>query len=206
MELQLMQHMEELPEAVRNEIHVCGEQIRRIVNIAENLKQCSRIPAKKLSKNALSHTVDRVLSLYGPQFKLEEVQMDVRHELEMPDFLFDREMIEQVILNLISNAVYAMEDVNEKVLRIETCWDKGESGGNARVMIADNGGGIRDEDLPKVFEPFFTTKDCGEGTGLGLSISYGIIHDHGGIIWAENNEWGGASFFFEIPVNLHGEE
>jgi len=54
--------------------------------------------------------------------------------------------------------------------------------------------------MTKLFEPFFTTKEPGKGTGLGLSLAFGIIQDHGGRIWAENNEWGGASFFFEIPI------
>ncbi|NIR16202.1 MAG: hypothetical protein GWN86_20665 [Desulfobacterales bacterium] len=55
--------------------------------------------------------------------------------------------------------------------------------------------------MDKVFDPFFTTKDRGQGTGLGLFISYSIIHEHAGRMWAENNEWGGASFYIELPVD-----
>jgi len=54
--------------------------------------------------------------------------------------------------------------------------------------------------MSKIFDPFFTTNRQEKGTGLGFSISYGIVHDHGGRIWAENNEWGGASFFIELPA------
>jgi histidine kinase len=67
-------------------------------------------------------------------------------------------------------------------------------------MIADTGTGIKNEIMSKIFDPFFTTKEPGKGTGLGLSISYGIIHDHGGTIWVENNDWGGASFYIRLPV------
>ena len=54
--------------------------------------------------------------------------------------------------------------------------------------------------IERIFDPFFTTKDQGKGVGLGLYISYGIIEEHGGKIWAENNEWGDASFFIEFPL------
>jgi two-component system sensor histidine kinase HupT/HoxJ len=69
-------------------------------------------------------------------------------------------------------------------------------------MFADTGTGIMSEHMSKLFDPFFTTKGQGKGTGLGLSISYGIIHDHGGRIWAENNEWGGASFYVRLPFKM----
>jgi signal transduction histidine kinase len=70
-----------------------------------------------------------------------------------------------------------------------------------QLIASDTGPGIRDGNKNRIFEPFFTTKDPARGTGLGLYISYGIIKDHGGRIWAENNEWGGASFFIELPLN-----
>ncbi|MDD5168541.1 MAG: PAS domain S-box protein [Syntrophales bacterium] len=205
MELQIMQDMADLTPTMATELYVCRNQIKRIVDIAESLKQFSRIPSKKMSQNNLHNLIDQVLALYGPQFSLEGVKVDVQYQPDLPAFYMDREKIEQVILNLITNAVYAMKATQEKVLRIRTSWNKSAGGrGSVRVMIGDNGAGIRDEDIPKLFEPFFTTKDYGEGTGLGLSISYGIIDHHGGKIWAENNEWGGASFFFELPVNIEG--
>ena len=69
-----------------------------------------------------------------------------------------------------------------------------------QIIISDMGPGIKHSDIDKIFDPFFTTKDPGQGTGLGLFISYSIIKDHGGRIWAENNERGGASFLIELPV------
>ena len=71
---------------------------------------------------------------------------------------------------------------------------------NLRISIADNGPGIPEENLGKIFEPFFTTKEVGVGTGLGLSTCYGIVRQHGGKMWVENGEHGGATFFFELPV------
>ena len=86
-----------------------------------------------------------------------------------------------------------------KTLEIRT--GASSSGDYAQVIISDTGPGIEDSHMDKLFDPFFTTKDPGEGTGLGLFISYGIIHEHGGRMWAENNERGGASFFIELPAN-----
>ena len=66
--------------------------------------------------------------------------------------------------------------------------------------MQDDGPGVTPEDEPKLFQPFFTTKPVGKGTGLGLSVSYGIIESYGGAIGYRANEWGGATFFFELPV------
>ena len=67
--------------------------------------------------------------------------------------------------------------------------------------MQDDGPGVTPEDEPKLFQPFFTTKPVGKGTGLGLSVSYGIIESYGGAIGHRANEWGGATFFFELPVD-----
>src|SRR6185503_12079698 len=66
--------------------------------------------------------------------------------------------------------------------------------------VQDDGPGVTPEDEPKLFQPFFTTKPVGKGTGLGLSVSYGIIESYGGVIGYRGNEWGGSTFFFELPV------
>jgi two-component system, NtrC family, sensor histidine kinase HupT/HoxJ len=66
--------------------------------------------------------------------------------------------------------------------------------------VHDDGPGVTGEDEPKLFQPFFTTKPVGKGTGLGLSVSYGIIESYGGAIGYRGNDWGGATFFFELPA------
>jgi len=81
-----------------------------------------------------------------------------------------------------------------------------ENNDQLKTMIADTGMGIKSEHMSKIFDPFFTTRGQGKGTGLGLSISYGIIHDHGGSIWAENNELGGASFYVRLPIKTDIEK
>ena len=79
-----------------------------------------------------------------------------------------------------------------------------DAGKKVRLEVQDDGPGVTPEDEPKLFQPFFTTKPVGKGTGLGLSVSYGIIESYGGTIGYRGNEWGGATFFFELPVDRSG--
>lgn len=200
-ELQLLLKMEALSQEAKAELTVCTEQVKRIVAIAEGLKQLSRIPVQKTMKNDMGSVIDHILSLSSSQLRIEGIETEVHHPPDLPAVPMEREKIEQVILNLITNAIDAMEGKEKKVLRISTSREKAIEGEDCvRVVIADSGTGIQEKDASVLFDPFFTTKEPGKGTGLGLFISYGIIHDHRGRIWAENNEWGGASFFIELPA------
>ncbi len=202
MELQILRTMETLSPEIREELEICMDQVRRIVIIAENLKQFSRIPAKErtMVMADINDVIGHVLALYSTQLKIEGVETELQYKSDLPEISIEREKIEQVIANLISNAMFFMEDRDNKVLRITTKKEVLMGGhGGLRIVIADTGTGIKSEHMSKIFDPFFTTKEQGKGTGLGLSISYGIIQDHGGKIWAENNEWGGASFYIELP-------
>jgi C4-dicarboxylate-specific signal transduction histidine kinase len=106
--------------------------------------------------------------------------------------------VEQVTLNFVINAQQAIESAARKRGRILIrVFDAGKK---VRLEVQDDGPGVKPEDEPKLFQPFFTTKPVGKGTGLGLSVSYGIIESYGGAIGYRNNEWGGATFFFELPV------
>jgi C4-dicarboxylate-specific signal transduction histidine kinase len=106
--------------------------------------------------------------------------------------------VEQVTLNFVINAQQAIESAGRKKGRILIrVFDAGKKVG---LEVQDDGPGVTPEDEPKLFQPFFTTKPVGKGTGLGLSVSYGIIESYGGVIGYRGNEWGGATFFFELPV------
>jgi len=106
--------------------------------------------------------------------------------------------IEQVTLNFVINAQQSIEAAGRTTGRILIrVFDAGKK---VRLEVQDDGPGVSPEDEAKLFQPFFTTKPVGKGTGLGLSVSYGIIESYGGIIGHHGNEWGGATFFFELPV------
>jgi two-component system NtrC family sensor kinase len=115
--------------------------------------------------------------------------------------------IGRVLLNLINNAFYA---VNEKaqlngsyepIVEVSTAAIKPPSGGlGVEIKVKDNGNGIPQKVLDKIFQPFFTTKPTGQGTGLGLSLSYDIFKAHGGELKVENQEGRGATFVIQIPI------
>ncbi|HEY5718267.1 MAG TPA: ATP-binding protein [Motiliproteus sp.] len=103
--------------------------------------------------------------------------------------------IQQVLINLVQNAVDAMAAVESPRLNLSI----NRSGERMIFRIRDNGPGIADDHLSKLFEPFFTTKPVGQGTGLGLSLSYGLVAEHGGRLSAANDPRGGAVFTMELP-------
>jgi C4-dicarboxylate-specific signal transduction histidine kinase len=106
--------------------------------------------------------------------------------------------LEQVTLNFVINAQQSIQSTGRSGGRILI--RSFDTGKRVRLEVQDNGPGVLVEDEPKLFQPFFTTKPTGKGTGLGLSVSYGIIDSYGGSIGHHRNEWGGATFFFELPA------
>ena len=104
--------------------------------------------------------------------------------------------LEQVFLNLLTNARDALANSRYKLIHITTC----VQGDTIKIVFKDTGPGIPRGLERRVFDPFFTTKEVGAGTGLGLSITYGIVRDHQGTIWLENARDKGATFVIELPV------
>ncbi|WP_437556387.1 sensor histidine kinase [Acidithiobacillus sulfuriphilus] len=109
--------------------------------------------------------------------------------------------IQQVLMNLVQNALDAMADMEHPHLEIRG----GEEGGGVWLQIRDFGPGIAEADLVQIFDPFFTTKPVGSGTGLGLAISYGIVNEHGGRLEAHNHPQGGAVFLLDLPSLRPGD-
>jgi CheY-like chemotaxis protein len=110
----------------------------------------------------------------------------------------DAHQLQQVFLNLLTNAEQAMERLPRQAHRLTVRTRR--NGDGVRIEIEDTGPGIPANLLERIFNPFFTTKTPGAGTGLGLSISLGIVREHEGRIWAENVPGGGARFVIELPV------
>jgi C4-dicarboxylate-specific signal transduction histidine kinase len=113
----------------------------------------------------------------------------------------DTLLLHQAFLNILTNAEQAMTGVTSRRLDVHS-WVSA-SGQDVITRIRDSGPGIPSEVLPRIFEPFYTTKEVGKGTGLGLAITYGIIQDHGGQIYAENDDMG-TSFTIQLPIDERG--
>ena len=117
----------------------------------------------------------------------------------IPQIMMDRIQIQQVVTNLVRNAVDSLVEWNgQKVITMGISDSYREEGHFIRVFVRDSGPGIAPEILERLFEPFNTSKS--EGVGIGLAVSKTIIDAHDGYIWAENNPDGGATFYFELPL------
>src|SRR3989441_4657425 len=129
--------------------------------------------------------------------KLKDIRTEKNLGSGMPDVVGDRHALQQVVLNLVTNAAHALagnEAGRPRTIRINTWFDQ-----RVRLRVADTGPGIPEEVLPHLVTPFFTTKEPGQGTGLGLSITYSIVEAHGGRITVERPAGGGAAFLVDLP-------
>jgi len=177
------------------------ERIKRLIDSLRVFAQ-REMDSKDFQLTDISEVVRETLSLVGEQLKLRDIRIDMVFSPDMPNVLANRNWLEQVFLNLITNARDAMEDMEvkykdrEQVLAIRG--RKSEKGGVV-IEVSDTGGGVPKDIKDKIFVPFFTTKGAGMGTGLGLSITQSIIREHGGDITFETREGIGSTFRIILP-------
>ena len=117
---------------------------------------------------------------------------------DLPEIMMDHFQMQQVFLNIIVNAEFAMLEAHKKG-KLTVSSEK--SANVITVRVTDNGPGISRENLKHIFDPFFTTKEVGKGTGLGLSICHGIVSEHGGQIFATSKLDQGTTFTVELPLH-----
>ncbi|WP_194790566.1 sensor histidine kinase [Pseudomonas sp. UFMG81] len=181
----------------RQALEPLEQMLTRMAALTGHLKTFARnSPGGLRERLDLAGVVDQALHLLDARIRAEDVEVALY--LARPAWVRgDAIRLEQVLINLLRNALDAMADKRYKRLeiRIET------EGEQWRLSVLDSGGGIDETDLAKVFDPFFTTKPVGEGLGLGLAISYGIVADAGGHLQVENLP-GGARFSLTLPRDL----
>jgi signal transduction histidine kinase len=182
--------LEDLPEMLGEVL----EGLDRIGRIVENLRTLSRREAHTLLPLNVESILDRALATLDHQIvRLARVECAFG---EVPVFGGDPDKLMQLFLNLITNAVHAMQECHRDahVLRIETSLENDE----VHVAISDTGSGIRREILPRIFDPFFTTKP--RGTGLGLAICRQLVQDHGGGIEVVSAPGSGSTVHVRLPL------
>lgn len=180
------------------------EEARRLNLIVGNLLDLSRIEAGSLraekSWHDLGALLDDVLARLRPITENHIISTDVQDDL--PPVLLDYVQIDQVLSNLIENAVRYTPAGTEIVISARC------SGGQLRVEVADRGPGIPQSALPHLFEPFYranSSTTSSKGTGLGLAVARGLVEAHGGLIWVENRQDRGALFTFTLPLTIPSE-
>ena len=176
--------------------HLTNDGLHGIDQIAEivvNLKNFSRVDRSKLQRFNLNEGIESTLVIARNMVKHKTVHKQLR---EIPLVECSPSQINQVFLNLVTNAAQATDDVSGEI----TVTTGVAQGGQVRVDVSDNGHGIPEAILAKIFDPFFTTKEVGQGTGLGLSIAYKIVQEHGGRIEVKSTVGRGTTFSVFLPA------
>lgn len=168
------------------------QEIARINHIVTDLLQTARPHPPKVRRSDLNTTVEHAVMLGRQQALAKSVEIALHKDPSLPEVEHDSDQIHQVLLNLLLNALQAI-DKNGKVTVIVE-----KQGKNAVVEVTDNGRGIPPENLPNIFRPFFTTK--GDGTGLGLSLARRIVEDHQGRIDVTSTLGKGTKFTVVLPL------
>lgn len=188
------------PDRDREHLEVIHEQAERAGRIVRNLLSFARKGPTDIGRLDLSELAKRVASLMSYELKLRGVELVVDLAADLPPVEGDRYQLQQVVLNLLTNAVQAVsgKPPNEaRRVRLRTF----VRAGDVCLAVEDNGPGIPEEAIPHIFDPFFTTKAPGEGTGLGLSVTFGIVEGHRGAIAVQRSPEGGACFEVTLPAS-----
>jgi signal transduction histidine kinase len=196
---ELLEQRPDMSEPLLEEIGFLKTQSARASEIIRNLSRFSSPQSGPPTLVDLRDVITEVIQLRQRDLAKSSISLDVEASASGKVFANATEL-EQVTLNFVINAQQAIEGTDRPTGRIliRLC----DEGRKVRLDVQDDGPGVPTDDEPKLFQPFFTTKPAGKGTGLGLSVSYGIIESYGGTIGHRPNEWGGATFFFELPVAL----
>jgi PAS domain S-box-containing protein len=177
--------------------------VERASGVIKHVRDFARQSEPVLSRVKINDPVNDVFKVLGHQLKVHEVEVDLDLDPEIPPILAEHNRLEQVFINLVSNAIDAMDEKDnrpeisdkEKRLTIKSFAENE----HVCVKVTDTGIGMSEEVKNKIFEPFYTTKKVGKGTGLGVSISYGIVKDYKGDIEIESEVGKGTTFIIKFP-------
>jgi signal transduction histidine kinase len=194
---------ENLEEASRAEMHTIKKQVHRIKDYTRRLLGYSRVMPFRPELNDILDLIAECLFLVGPRLKAKNVTIMNELPESWPPFTFDRPRLEQVIINLLNNAIDFVGSDGRITLRIESRQEEFSMGRqNWHVIsIEDNGAGIPAADIPNIFKPFVSNKPGAKGTGLGLSISKSIVVRHSGRLEVQSSPGEGATFLIYLPAD-----
>ncbi len=190
--------------------------VKRMSKVIQHIRTFARQDTLKFVEVDVNETIDSAIGLLGEQLRLHEIEVALELGSALPKISGEPYQLEQVWVNLVSNARDAMDEKGahltdgrsqtkdyRKRLTISTIYNPDSKG--VEISFTDNGIGMSGEKREKVFEPFFTTKEVGKATGLGLSISYGIVESHKGKIELESEEREGTKVSVILPTANSGD-
>jgi PAS domain S-box-containing protein len=174
-----------------------GKGLKRVAQIVQNLRAFAQLDRAEIGESDVNRSLDQCLALLGDLLARNQITV-VRDFGELPPLECAPAHINQVFLNLLMNAVQAIEACGRPAGLLQVATRPLD--GAVVITITDDGCGIPAEVLPRIFDPFFTTRPLGRGTGLGLSQSHGIIAEHGGRIDVESEVGAGTRFRIRLPI------
>jgi PAS domain S-box-containing protein len=186
---------------IREKLDLVKSQVTRISKIIRDLVDFSRPSDFELQRVNINECLKEAVEITKVGTKSKDIQYNVKLSDEVPNLPLVADQLEQVFVNILLNAVDALNEVKdnrEKSITIESALSEDES----IITFTDSGSGITEENLNKIFEPFFTTKSSGRGTGLGLWVSYGIIKSFQGNLEVKSKIGQGTTFTIKLPIEL----
>jgi PAS domain S-box-containing protein len=194
---QLFVKNKNLEERVRQDLQKILHESERAAKIVRNLLTFARPREPHMTMVDVNGIVIDSLETREMEIQRAKVEIVRRLAKDLPTTMADAGQVEQVLVNLLTNAIQALESRPDN-RRVEVATEYRDN--QIRIVVADNGPGIPETILGRIFDPFFSTKGPGKGTGLGLSICYSIVEEHNGRIWVETKPGKGARFLVELPV------
>jgi two-component system NtrC family sensor kinase len=178
----------------REDLEVIVNETNRCKKIVRGLLDYARQTAPQKTSCDVNELLDKSIDLIAHQATLQNVKIDRKFRPDLPKIMIDVGQIQQVFINILLNAIEAMQQGG--TLTVSSGLDREK----VALSFADTGVGIPEDILPKILDPFFTTKEQGKGTGLGLSVSYGIIERHRGKLEVKSKVGQGTTFTVKLPV------
>ena len=175
-------------------LEIIIRETQRCKTIIQGLLEFARDKPPRKKMTTINRVISTALGVVGNEFYLRHVTLEQHLAGKMPSTLLDENQIEQVLINLLLNALQAVQDYG----RVSITSRVDPDGKRIEVEVADNGCGISAENVKKIFEPFYTTRS--DGTGLGLAVSYGIIKNHQGEIRVFSKLGEGTRFVIDFPI------
>jgi signal transduction histidine kinase len=205
---QMIASGETSPSEVPHDALIIADQAKRMAQIIRQLLDFARKRTPERALTDLTTTAEKVVTLLGQMADKQGVALTVRESSERCVTQSDEGQIQQVLMNVVANAIQATDRGGCAVVALSRrrAQPPLDQGGREQdyccIEVKDNGRGMDQATVARVFEPFFTTKGIGEGTGLGLSVAYGIVREHGGFIDVESQLGQGSRFAIYLPVDL----
>jgi C4-dicarboxylate-specific signal transduction histidine kinase len=194
-------------DAIRSELRKAMQQVRKATEIISHLRTFGRATTITREPVRINEVIGRSVSLIAEQLRLREIEVVFGLTDQDPVVTGHSIQLEQVFVNLLTNARDALAKAERKRIEISSaCSVDGAGSEGVVIRVRDTGTGIPPGQEQRIFDPFFTTKEVGQGTGLGLSIIYGIVNEHRGSIEVENHPDGGAMFTLRLPASEPSEE